>query len=198
MSASEVDNTATLRLNEGRALPCERGGTGRRTRLRIWRAKAHGGSTPPVRTTLAKWTRSWPSTSPRPLRCAAANVNRQESSSRLNCSRRISSPYSEVVNPQDPDLFIHIFTDDLGQQITEQMANFTTLLEELGISVSTGREVDFRARRYLRLQPEQGTAPLVYPHHFSDGFVEWPKHQAKKANAIGCLPYSPGDGEVPW
>ncbi len=34
---------------------CERGGTGRRTRLRIWRPKGHGSSTLPVRTNFQPW-----------------------------------------------------------------------------------------------------------------------------------------------
>lgn len=97
-------------------------------------------------------------------------------------------PYSQVVNVQDPDLFIHIVTDDLGQQVAEQMAHFATSLEELVVAVSTGRVVDFRAARYLRLEPERNTAPLIYPYHFTEGFVEWPKHHAKKANAVVINP----------
>ncbi len=97
-------------------------------------------------------------------------------------------PYSQVVNPLDPDFFIHIVTDDIGQQIAEQMAHFTTSLEELGVSVSTGRVVDFRATRYLKADPSDNTAPLIYPHHFSDKFVLWPKAHAKKPNAIVVTP----------
>lgn len=97
-------------------------------------------------------------------------------------------PYQEVVNPRDPELFIHIVTDDLGQQIAEQMARLTTSLDELGIAVSTGRVVDFRATRYLRMEPEPNTAPLVYPHHITHGFVEWPKQHSKKANAVVISP----------
>jgi adenine-specific DNA-methyltransferase len=44
--------------------------------------------------------------------------------------------------------------------------------------------VDYRAREDLRLQPEEGTAPLVYPCHFQDGFVCWPTESGKKPNAI--------------
>ncbi len=94
------------------------------------------------------------------------------------------APYSQVVNLEDPELFIHIVTDDLSQSIADQMAHFTSSLEDLGIAVSTGRVVDFRATHHLRAQPERTTVPLIYPHHLRDGFVVWPKHHTKKANAI--------------
>jgi adenine-specific DNA-methyltransferase len=50
--------------------------------------------------------------------------------------------------------------------------------------VSTGRVVDFRAKEFLRQQPERDTAPLIYPCHFNGGFVLWPKEKARKPNAI--------------
>jgi len=54
----------------------------------------------------------------------------------------------------------------------------------LGLSVSTGRVVDFRAKEFLRQQPERDTAPLIYPCHFNGGFVHWPREKARKPNAI--------------
>jgi len=57
-------------------------------------------------------------------------------------------------------------------------------LHDLGLEVSTGRVVDFRAREHLRPQPEAGTAPLVHACHFQDGFVKWPTLSGKKVNAI--------------
>lgn len=91
-------------------------------------------------------------------------------------------PYSDVVHPSDPEQFIRIVPDDLSQQVVEQMANFTHSLEDLGLTVSTGRVVDFRAKEYLRLMPEPGTVPLIYPVNFTNGYIEHPKatrkHQA--------------------
>jgi adenine-specific DNA-methyltransferase len=66
----------------------------------------------------------------------------------------------------------------------EYMSRLSTTLAELGVEVSTGRVVDFRAREFLRKAPEPGTAPLIYPCHFEGGFVCWPLHEAKKPNAI--------------
>jgi adenine-specific DNA-methyltransferase len=57
-------------------------------------------------------------------------------------------------------------------------------LAELGISVSTGRVVEFRARRWLRTQPAPGTVPLIYPCHFVGQKVAWPLKNSRKPNAL--------------
>lgn len=64
------------------------------------------------------------------------------------------------------------------------MAHFRTGLAELGLEVSTGRVVDFRARQFLVREAQDGAAPLIYPCHFSGGFVHWPKPGGRKPNAI--------------
>lgn len=94
----------------------------------------------------------------------------------------------QLVDPEDPDLFIHIVPDELGQGVAERLKAFDSSLEDLGLSVSTGRVVDFRAKDYLRPEPGEGTAPLIYPGHFADGFIRWPKEGGKKPNAILNVP----------
>ena len=92
--------------------------------------------------------------------------------------------YSQIVAPNDPDDFIHIPTDDIAHGVTKRMQQFTASLEALDISVSTGRVVDFRAKEFLRANPEKGTVPLIYPCHFNGGFVTWPALKGKKPNAL--------------
>ena len=93
-------------------------------------------------------------------------------------------PYENVVLPRDKDAFIHLVLNDDDDNVMHQMQRFGTTLCELGLEVSTGRVVDFRATEYLRRQPEDRTVPLVYPCHFKDGFVCWPAKSGKKPNAI--------------
>jgi adenine-specific DNA-methyltransferase len=93
-------------------------------------------------------------------------------------------PYEHVVLPNDRDAFIHLILNDDDEDTMCRMQRFGTSLDDLGIEVSTGRVVDFRAREYLRLRPETETAPLVYPCHFEYGFVRWPVESDKKPNAI--------------
>ncbi len=98
-------------------------------------------------------------------------------------SRR-SIPYEHVVLPGDRDAFIHLVLNDSDDRVMERMKSFATSLAKLELEVSTGRVVDFRAQEYLRHLPEDGTAPLIYPCHFGDGFIKWPIVPGKKPNAI--------------
>ena len=92
--------------------------------------------------------------------------------------------YNEVVSPHDPDMFIHLVTDDIQDIVRRRMTLFSTTLSDLGLEVSTGKVVDFRARDFLRDQPGEDTVPLIYPCHFKDGYIQWPKLNNKKPNAI--------------
>lgn len=93
-----------------------------------------------------------------------------------------SLPYTEIVYPDDSEQFIRIIPDSFSQEIVQQIASLPCTLKDIGLSVSTGRVVDFRAKEYLRLSPDKNTVPLIYPVNFSEGYVEHPKatrkHQA--------------------
>lgn len=93
-------------------------------------------------------------------------------------------PYHEFVSPNDPDSFIHIVPEEADARIARQLRLLPASLDSLGISVSTGRVVDFRAREWLRPQPEAGTAPLIYPMHFENSAIQWPRTPSRKPNAI--------------
>jgi adenine-specific DNA-methyltransferase len=92
--------------------------------------------------------------------------------------------FHKIVSPDDVEQFIHLPTDDQHAQARQAMERLSTSLSALGVSVSTGRVVDFRAKEFLRQQPGRDTAPLIYPCHFNGGFVHWPKEKARKPNAI--------------
>ncbi len=92
--------------------------------------------------------------------------------------------FESVILPGDCDAFIHLFDDDEGKSIMDRMSHFDVTLEELELQVSTGRVVDFRAREYIRKDPDSGTVPLIFPCHLDNGFVRWPLHNGKKQNAI--------------
>ena len=93
-------------------------------------------------------------------------------------------PFSQVVTPADPERFIHLVSDHDQAKVKAAVGHFTTTLADLGLTVSTGRVVDFRAASFLRQQPETDTAPLIYPCHFNGGFIHWPKPNGRKPNAI--------------
>jgi adenine-specific DNA-methyltransferase len=95
---------------------------------------------------------------------------------------------SRVAKPGDPERVIHVPSDALSEAIDERMSCLPASLADLGLEVSTGRVVDFRAARFLRTEPGPDTAPLIYPSHMVDGFVHWPRNGGRKPNALKLAP----------
>lgn len=87
-------------------------------------------------------------------------------------------PFSDIVTPGDPDLFIHV--PAAGGAATNLQGQ---PLRAIGLDVCTGPVVDFRLRDHLHDQPVPGTAPLLYAAHFASGRLEWPR-ASRKPNAI--------------
>jgi adenine-specific DNA-methyltransferase len=98
-----------------------------------------------------------------------------------------SHVYPEIVAPDDPAQFIHLVTDDAQQTARRSVQQHSTSLSSLGIDVSTGRVVDFRARDYLLRDAQGSSYPLIYPCHLRDGFVHWPAEKCRKPQAIQDL-----------
>jgi adenine-specific DNA-methyltransferase len=96
--------------------------------------------------------------------------------------RKVS--YRDVVSPSDPAQFIHLTLGDEQVISRSAMTRHAGRLIDLGLSVSTGRVVDFRVRAHLRQLPVDNTAPLIYPCHFDGGFVRWPKTDSRKPDSI--------------
>lgn len=103
-----------------------------------------------------------------------------------SCIRTVS--HNDLVRPGDPRAFIHIVPDGEGDQIREKMASLDATLAEIGVTVSTGRVVDFRAKDLLHPHPGPNTVPLIYPCHLRGGFVEWPNGNTRKAEALAVGP----------
>ncbi|MDZ4771581.1 MAG: Eco57I restriction-modification methylase domain-containing protein [Planctomycetota bacterium] len=92
--------------------------------------------------------------------------------------------HEDIVDPDDQNLVIHLPLSSEDAEFAKRMRRLPSTLEDLRVSVSTGRVVDFRARPHLRAEPGPKTVPLVYPTHFADGFVAWPKTRSRKPNAL--------------
>jgi adenine-specific DNA-methyltransferase len=93
-------------------------------------------------------------------------------------------PFTEIVHKNDSEKFIHIPSASGHAGAKKVMDGLTATLASLGVTVSTGRVVDFRLKDALRSMPETGTVPLLYPCHFNGGTVHWPKLDGRKPNAI--------------
>lgn len=93
-------------------------------------------------------------------------------------------PFESVVRSGDLDKVIHLVPDEKGADLAAFMSSLPCTLNDLQLKVSTGKVVDFRARDWLRANPDPDTVPLIYPGHFSAGRVSWPRSGSKKPNAI--------------
>lgn len=87
--------------------------------------------------------------------------------------------YTEVVHTDDPHRFIRIASNDEDTEIAERILSLPTTLAGLGVSVSTGRVVDFRSRECLLAKPAEEAVPLIYPGNLRDGLVVWPREIRK-------------------
>lgn len=95
-----------------------------------------------------------------------------------------TASFDEVVQPENPERFIHIVTSDDEAEIAKFIGNMPCSLDDLDIQVSTGKVVDFRTKENLRMELESGSVPLIYPMHFSKSEIEFPISGSKKPNAI--------------
>jgi adenine-specific DNA-methyltransferase len=93
-------------------------------------------------------------------------------------------PFEKIVSRNDDHLFIHlpITQSDIATRL--RLEKFSLSLPELGLAVSTGRVVEFRAKEFLLTAPHRGSVPLIYPRNFEAGFVRWPAVPGKKPSAI--------------
>lgn len=101
--------------------------------------------------------------------------------------QEIALPFDQIVKPGDTEKFIHIPTAG-KEDSAGLMKFFTHTLSSLCIEVSTGPVVDFRVSQHLRKHPEAEAVPLIYPGHFGNTHISWPKEGFKKYNAIAATP----------
>ena len=94
------------------------------------------------------------------------------------------TPFTEVVLPGDHDKIFNLATEEIETCVSNAISKYQSTLDDLGISVSTGQVVDFRMKDNLRESQESGCVPLIYSHHFENGFIVHPKIGAKKPNYI--------------
>jgi adenine-specific DNA-methyltransferase len=94
-------------------------------------------------------------------------------------------PYEVIVEPGDKDRFIRIPKEDESDVTFADL--FQHGLKELGLEVCTGPVVDFRLKAWWSQDPQPGTVPCVYPHHFTKEGFEWPKEH-KKPNSLFRAP----------
>ncbi len=122
---------------------------------------------------IVRWVRGAPQEDVIVSQCA--------DSSFVNLQRQ-AIPFTAIVQPGDPDIFVRI-PMDLVEASSGANALFSHTLQDIGLEVSTGPVVDFRLKEWLRREPAPDAVPLLYPQHFQSGSLRYPV-EGKKPNAI--------------
>jgi adenine-specific DNA-methyltransferase len=125
-----------------------------------------------------------------------ATKNRQSKEVKLSTSHGIdlsdihtlAVPYSEIVHANDADFVIHLPTTEEDSELGHLVRSLKYSLKDLKISVSTGPVIDFRLKEYIHKDPRPDAVPLIYPAHFKNGNVSWPKINGRKPNMIDVSP----------
>lgn len=87
--------------------------------------------------------------------------------------------YADIVHPSDEHQFIRIPASDSDAGVVALMADVPCTLADLGLTVSTGRVVDFRSRDQLVEPPLSDHYPMVYPSNVKNGEVRHPVEGGK-------------------
>ena len=110
-------------------------------------------------------------------------VTTSASPSDTGLTERIVDPI-ELILPHDSEYVLRLVPDETNARIAKALQDLPYTLADLGVIVSTGRVVSFRARERLRAKAGADDIPLVFPRHFANGFVSWPKFSGTKPNAL--------------
>jgi adenine-specific DNA-methyltransferase len=92
----------------------------------------------------------------------------------------------DVIFRKNGDIFIRIPTSLLDIEILHVIDSWPTTLKELGLEISTGPVVSFRAEEYLlpELTEIPASVPLLWMHNMKDMSIVSSIHKEKKASAI--------------
>ena len=96
--------------------------------------------------------------------------------------------YDKLVDPNDQKKYIRIVPNSLGFNVSSFFDNLPCTIDDLDITASTGKVVDFRSTEFLRDTPDNETIPLIFPNNLVNSVVVWPNSQSKKKTYLALVP----------
>jgi adenine-specific DNA-methyltransferase len=95
-------------------------------------------------------------------------------------------PPAEVIRHRNGETFIRIPTSSRDVDILHVIDKWPATLRDLGLEISTGPVVPFRAEEYLlpELTENPKSVPLLWMHNMRDMDIVWPMKKKSKASAI--------------
>lgn len=100
--------------------------------------------------------------------------------------RKIKVQTADVICYKNGEIFIRIPTSPLDVDVLHVVDTWPNTLKDLGLEISTGPVVPFRAEQYLlpELTKKPKSALLLWMHNMQDMRVVWRLQKNKKASAI--------------
>lgn len=100
--------------------------------------------------------------------------------------RKIKAESPDVRYYKNGEIFIRIPASSLDVNVLHIIDTWPSTLKDLGLEISTGPVVPFRAKQYLlpKLTKNPKSAPLLWMHNMQDMRVLWPMKKNKKESAI--------------
>lgn len=101
-------------------------------------------------------------------------------------SRRVRVRFDDAICRRNDEVFIRIPASPLDVDILHAVGQWPNTLASLGLEISTGPVVPFRAKTFLVRDStdDPGFTPLLWMHNMQGMRVVWPLRKSKKASAI--------------
>jgi adenine-specific DNA-methyltransferase len=96
-------------------------------------------------------------------------------------------PKKDIINLGSNEKILYLPTTDYEEAVLEIFKNWKGNLAKFNIRISTGPVVAFRAREFLKENPESREAevvPLIWLHNVKQMLLEWPVAKPKKEQYI--------------
>lgn len=103
---------------------------------------------------------------------------------------KINFSYSDIIHHKNRDVVIRIPTSEIDNKVMSIIDSWPNTLHSLGMEISTGPVVPFRAKEYLleKYHQTEMEAPLLWMHNIQDMKVIWPTKKNNKELAISICP----------
>jgi len=118
-------------------------------------------------------------------RCEKLSISTSKNKD-FNELKRLEVLRSDIICNKNGELFIRIPTLPIDVDILHAIDKLPNTLKDLGLGISTGPVVPFRARQYLlpELTEKPNSVPLLWMHNMQDMEVAWHLKRNKKESAI--------------
>jgi len=97
----------------------------------------------------------------------------------------LSVPTREILDRSDRDIIVRVPITKMQRNVVRAVDALPTRFSELGLRISTGPVVLFRAKDFLMSVHESGRSiPLLMPHNLTGMWTTWPRIRADKPQAF--------------